>query len=83
MGMIRDELQMPVVERCIDRTELYTCDELFLCGTGAQVSPVVEVDRRPVGDGRVGEFTHELQQRYFAAVRGDSADHQDWSIPVY
>ena len=82
IGMIRDELDMPVVERSIDRTELYCCDELFLCGTGAQVSPVIEVDRRPVGDGRVGEFTHELQQRYFAAVRGDSPEHQDWVLPV-
>ena len=43
---------------------------------------MIEVDRRPVGDGRVGEFTHELQQRYFAAVRGDSPEHQDWVLPV-
>ena len=83
MGLIRDELRMPVLERSIDRTELYTCDELFLCGTGAQVSPVIEVDHRVVGDGRVGEFTHELQQIYFSAVRGESARYQDWSIPIY
>jgi len=83
IGMIRDELKLPVVERSIDRTELYACDELFLCGTGAQVSPVIEVDRRPIGDGRVGEFSNELQQRYFAAVRGDNPDYADWSIPVY
>jgi branched-chain amino acid aminotransferase len=83
IGLIRDELQVPVLERSIDRTELYTCDELFLCGTGAQVSPVIEVDRRPVGDGRVGEFTHELQQLYFSAVRGDSPRHAGWCIPVY
>jgi branched-chain amino acid aminotransferase len=83
MGLIRDELQVPVVERSIDRTELYTGDELFLCGTGAQVSPVIEVDRRPVGDGRVGEFTRELQQLYFSAVRGDNPKYADWSLPVY
>jgi branched-chain amino acid aminotransferase len=83
IGLIRDELHLPVLERSIDRTELYTCDELFLCGTGAQVSPVIEVDRRAVGDGRVGEFTLELQQLYFAAVRGDSAKYVDWSLPVY
>ena len=83
IGMIRDELRLPVIERSIDRTELYTCDELFLCGTGAQVSPVIEVDRRPIGDGRVGEFSHELQQLYFAAVRGDNPDYAGWSIPVY
>jgi branched-chain amino acid aminotransferase len=83
MQLIRDELRLPVVERSIDRTELYTCDELFLCGTGAQVSPVIEVDRRPVGEGRVGEFTHELQQIYFGAVRGDNPKYGDWSTPVY
>jgi branched-chain amino acid aminotransferase len=83
IGLIRDELDVPVVERSIDRTELYTGDELFLCGTGAQVSPVIEVDRRPIGDGRVGEFTQELQQLYFAAVRGDNPKYADWSLPVY
>lgn len=83
MDLIRDELGKPVVERSIDRTELYTCDELLLCGTGAQISPVVEVDRRSVGDGKVGEFTQELQNIYFGAVRGDTAKYKDWSIPVY
>ncbi|HEV1991787.1 MAG TPA: branched-chain amino acid transaminase [Candidatus Dormibacteraeota bacterium] len=83
MRLIKDELGMPVVERSIDRTELYTCDELLLCGTGAQISPVVEVDRRPVGDGKVGEFSQELQSIYFGAVRGDSPKFKDWTIPVY
>ena len=83
MRMIREELGKTVVERSIDRTELYTCDELLLCGTGAQISPVVEVDRRMVGDGRVGEFTQELQSIYFGAVRGESPKHKDWTIPVY
>ncbi len=81
--MIKEELHMPVVERSIDRTELYTCDELLLCGTGAQISPVVEVDRRPVGNGTVGEFTQELQNIYFEAVRGESPKYKDWTIPVY
>ena len=83
IGLIREELSVPVVERSIDRTELYTCDELFLCGTGAQVSPVIEVDHRPIGEGRVGEFTLELQQLYFGAVRGDNPKYADWSLPVY
>jgi branched-chain amino acid aminotransferase len=83
MGVIKDELGLPVVERSIDRTELYTCDELLLCGTGAQISPVIEVDRRMVGSGRVGEFTQELQNIYFGAVRGESPKYKDWTIPVY
>jgi branched-chain amino acid aminotransferase len=81
--VIKDELNLDVHERSIDRTELYTCDELLLCGTGAQISPVIEVDRRPVGDGKVGEFTQELQNIYFGAVRGDTPKYKDWTIPVY
>src|SRR5256712_12392202 len=83
MTVIKEELGKPVVERSIDRTELYTCDELLLCGTGAQISPVVEVDRRPVGGGSVGEFTQELQSIYFGAVRGEVAKYKDWTIPGY
>ena len=81
--LITEELGKTVVERSIDRTELYTCEELLLCGTGAQISPVVEVDHRKVGNGRVGEFTQELQNIYFGAVRGESPKHKDWTIPIY
>jgi branched-chain amino acid aminotransferase len=83
MKVIGEELNMKVVERSIDRTELYTCDELLLCGTGAQISPVIEVDRRPIGDGKVGEFTQELQNIYFGAVRGETPKYGDWTISVY
>src|ERR1700682_1156854 len=83
VGLIKGELGLPVVERSIDRTELYTCDELLLCGTGAQISPVIEVDRRLVGNGKVGEFTQELQNIYFGAVRGESPKYKDWTIAVY
>jgi branched-chain amino acid aminotransferase len=83
MGLIRDELGRPVVERSIDRTELYSCEELFLCGTGVELTPVIEVDRRPVGDSKVGEFTQELQSIYFGAVRGDNPKYGDWSLKVY
>ena len=81
--VIEEELNLPVLQRSIDRTELYTCDELLLCGTGAQISPVIEVDRRPVGNGKVGEFTQELQGIYFSAVRGETPKYKDWTIPVY
>ena len=83
IDLIRDELRAPVVERSIDRTELYVCDELFLCGTGAQVSPVIEVDRRPIGRGAIGELTRRLQTTYFSAVRGRDERYADWLIPVY
>ena len=83
MGLIRDELGLEVVERSIDRTELYTCDELLLCGTGAQVAPVTELDHRAIGDGRVGRHTQRLQKLYFRAVRGDEPRYREWLTPVY
>ena len=46
MEIARDDLGIAVLERSIDRTELYAADEVFLCGTGAQISPVIEIDRR-------------------------------------
>jgi branched-chain amino acid aminotransferase len=78
-----EELGVEVVERSIDRTELYVADELFLCGTGAQISGVIDLDRRRVGDGRVGPLTSRLSRLYFSAVRGDLPKYRDWVTPVY
>jgi branched-chain amino acid aminotransferase len=83
MDMARERLELPVVERSIDRTELYTADEVFLCGTGAQISPVIEIDRRTVGSGRPGPITRELSRTYFDAVRGKLPEFRDWLTPVY
>ena len=83
IAMIRDEFGMPVEERSIDRTELYASDEIFLCGTGVQVSPVVSVDRRRVGNGKPGEFTMKLQSLYLSACRGENEKYSDWVTPVY
>ena len=69
--------------RSIDRTELYIADEVFLCGTGAQISPVIEIDRRRVGTGRPGPLTVELARLYFDAVRGKVPAYRDWLTPVY
>ena len=61
---------IPVEVRSIDRSELYVADEVLLCGTGVQVSPVVEVDHRPVGSGTIGPIARIIRERYFDAVRG-------------
>jgi branched-chain amino acid aminotransferase len=76
-------LGLPMVERSIDRTELYTADEVFLCGTGAQISPVIEIDRRTVGSGRPGPISRQLSRTYFDAVRGTLPEYRDWLTPVY
>ncbi len=78
-----EDLGLPVVERPIDRTELYIADEVLLCGTGAQISSVVEIDRRPVGDGKVGIFTRQLDELYSRLVRGEVEKYREWCTPVY
>lgn len=83
MKLAQDDLGVEVIERSLDRTELYIADEVFLCGTGAQVSPVVEIDKRAVGDGKVGPITKKLSDLYFKAVRGENPKYSSWLIPVY
>ena len=81
--LLRKELDMEVVERSIDRSELYVADEILLCGTGAQISPVIDVDHRPIGDGQVGPVVSRLQKLYFDIVRGRSNKYRSWLTPVY
>ncbi|MCX5749286.1 MAG: branched-chain amino acid transaminase [Candidatus Saganbacteria bacterium] len=81
--LAKDKLGIDVIERSVDRSELYIADELFFVGTGAQVSPIIEVDRRVVGNGQMGPMTSKLQKAYFAAARGDDHTYKDWITPVY
>lgn len=83
MTLLREDLGIPVVERVIDRTELYVCDELILCGTGAQIAPVGSVDHRKVGNGGVGPVGTSLQKLYFDVVRGKIAKYSNWCTPVH
>ncbi|MGD0263956.1 MAG: branched-chain amino acid transaminase [Candidatus Methylomirabilota bacterium] len=83
LTLCREELGLTVVERQVGRTEVYVADEVFLCGTGAQVSPVIEVDRRPVGSGKMGPITARIQQVYFDVVKGNHGKYHHWCTPVY
>ncbi len=80
---VAGDLGIGVVERVIDRTELYQADEVFLCGTGAQLAPVIEIDNRVVGSGAPGPITRRLHTIYFDAVRGRSETYRGWLTPVY
>jgi branched-chain amino acid aminotransferase len=77
------DLELDVLERSVDRTEVYQADEAFLCGTGVQLAPIVEVDGRAVGSGRPGTTTLRLQEAYFRAVRGNHPGYRQWCTPVY
>jgi branched-chain amino acid aminotransferase len=80
--LVTEELGLPVLERPIDRSELYVADEVFLCGTGAQVAPVIEIDRRTIGDGEPGPLTMRLQGLYFDACKGGNRKYLDWLTEV-
>jgi branched-chain amino acid aminotransferase len=76
------ETGLPVEEGLIDRTELYVADEVFICGTGQELQPVVAVDRLPVGNGKPGAVTMRLQSAYESVVRGTTDAHAEWRTPV-
>lgn len=83
MMLAKEELGVEVVERPIDRTEVYICDEFFMTGTAAQVTAIAHIDHRPVGDGVMGPITAKLKQMYDDLVRGKIAKFRDWNVPVY
>ena len=79
---IAHEKGLDVVERSIDRTELYLADEVFLCGSAAEISPVVCVDGYTIGNGAVGQITSLLLKYYLSIVSGETADHSEWRTPT-
>ena len=82
IAIAREELGLTVTERAIDRTELFIADEVFFCGTGAQVAPCVKVDGREVGDGAIGPVARRIGDVYFAIARGDDKRHAEWRTAV-
>jgi len=80
---IGPELGLDVVEREIDRTELYVADEAFFCGSGYEITPIVSIDRFPLGDGAVGSTTRRLLTAYMNVVRGIDTRRPEWRTPVY
>lgn len=82
IDLARNELGLNVVERSIDRTEVFICDELFLTGTAAQVEVVTKVDHRQVGDGQPGEITMKLKELMAKVVHGQLAGYKHWNVAV-
>ena len=83
IDLFSKELGMPVYERDIDRTELYIAEEVFLCGSGAELTPVVSLDRIDIGEGKIGPVTKKIQKLYFDIVRGIHKGYPEWRTPVY
>jgi branched-chain amino acid aminotransferase len=80
--LAKNELKLPVIERSIDRTETYICDELLLVGTAAQVTAVTQVDHRPVGQGVMGPIGAALRGLFADVVRGRNPKYAEWNLPV-
>lgn len=83
MHLASAELGLELDVRPIDRTELYSAEEVFVCGSAAEVNHVKSVDRTPIGDTQPGEITRQLQDLYQKAVRGKVSADQRWAQPVY
>lgn len=83
MELARQELGIQIIERPIDRTEIYMSDELFMTGTAAQIVAITQVDHRQIGTGKMGPITTRLRELYQQAVRGKLAKYKHWNIPVY
>jgi branched-chain amino acid aminotransferase len=77
------ELGLTVIERSIDRTELYAADEMFFCGTGVEVTPVVEIDHRPIGNGQIGPIFSQIKDLYQAATHGRDPKRRSWCTAVF
>jgi len=81
--LAREEMGMQTVERVIDRSEVYVCDEAFLTGTGVQVAAITQIEHRPIGTGTIGPVVSRLRQLYFNVVRGKNPAYLHWCMPVY
>jgi branched-chain amino acid aminotransferase len=76
------DMGIEVVERVVDRTELYIADEAFFCGTGAQVAWISDIDHRIIGSGTIGPITHKIQKKFFEVVRGEDPRYTSWLTKI-
>lgn len=83
MEIAAEEFGYDVVERAIDRTEVYLADEFFMTGTAAQITAVTQVDHRDIGDGLMGPITTQIREMFLDIVRGKVEKYRHWNHPVY
>jgi branched-chain amino acid aminotransferase len=82
ISLLRDELGLETEQRDIDRSELFMAEEAFFCGTGWEVTPVIDIDGAPIGEGCVGSVVKRLQQAYLDLVTGVTDDPRGWLTEV-
>ena len=80
---LAESIGLKVEERTVDRTELYTCDEAFLCGSAMEITPILSIDKYEIGNGSAGELTKKIHKTYLEAVRGEVEQFKKWVTPIY
>lgn len=83
INIAKETLKIEVIERAVDRTELYMCDEAFLCGSAMEITPIFSIDRYDIGDGKQGEVTTKIHQIYLDIVLGKVEKYKRWLTPIY
>lgn len=83
IDIAESDLNIRVIERDIDRTELYVCEEAFLCGTAMEITPILTIDRYAVGTKSQGKFTEQIREFYFKMVRGNLKNYNQFLTPIY
>ena len=83
MEIAAAELGLSTTIRQVDRSELYIADELFFCGTGAQITPIIEVDHHAVGNAQTGPICEKVRDAYISICRGEVTKYSKWLTPVY
>jgi branched-chain amino acid aminotransferase len=78
-----EEMGLETIQRSIDRSEVYVCEEAFLTGTGVQVAAITQVEQRPIGTGRMGPVVTRLRELYFDAAKGKDLKYRQWCTPVF
>ena len=79
---IAKDVSIPTETRGIDRSELYIADEVFFTGTGCQVAWISSIDKRIIGDGKIGPITKKLQETFFSIVQGKNKEYIDWCTRI-
>lgn len=79
----KSELGIDVIERSIDRTELYTCDEAFFCGSAMEITSIKSIDKYKIGNGVTTKIMDDLNEIYLQVVRGELVNYKDWETPIY
>lgn len=83
IDLAQQEMGIEIIERPIDRTEIYMSEELFMTGTAAQIVAITRVDHRQIGSGKMGPIATRLKELYQDVVRGKLSEYLHWNTPVY